>query len=448
MVEEHSTGGAAQEGCGGERRGTVVMAAQAAPPRRRRRSGSVFMVGVVCVGCVLVTHTVWESARRPGNGTAEAGAVEALHQIFRGASPGNLAAASESKAVGFTAAAHGPAETVEKASSPLHSTGLSGFFEDAPPEISSIDMKYKLLRAVGGQVITVYGKNFGDEDADTVVKIGSTVADSTSWVSPHKLLVKTPPGVGKDLDVTVEVREPARPKLTSVKPEAFSYSPPYIFDIAPFIVGQPVMGPMDITIHAYGLGAWDTQPVASINGQQCGTTTWVDNQTVVCSLKDGSRVELQNPEVKVAGQRSHCGIVVSGICTVSADHNSVNSVSRLKDEIALLRARGGDVNELKKKIQRMKARQGIWRGENDASQPCDTVEDCYPTTLLGSLTSALLMMMGMGSICLVLVVLRPLSQWVHKEFFEEEEELDEDDPANARALRAREFDSRVTLTGL
>jgi hypothetical protein len=432
-----------QEARGGERRGPVV-AAQAPPAQRRRRSGSVLMAGVVCVGCVLVSHTLWESSRRPGNGTAAAGAVQALHQIFRG----DLVSPSESKAVGFTAAAHGPAEPKGQAAPAVHNTALSGFFDQAPPEVSSIDMKYNLLRAVGGQVITVYGKNFGDEDSDTVVKIGNTVADSTSWVSPHKLLVKTPPGVGKDLDVTVEVMEPARPKLTSVKPRAFSYSPPYIFDIAPFIVGQPVMGPMDITIHAYGVGPWDTHPVASINGQQCGTTTWVDNQTVVCSLKDGTRVELQNPEVKVAGQRSHCGIVVSGICTVSADHNSVNSVARLKEEIALLRARGGDVNELKKKINRMKARQGMWLGENDANKPCDNVQDCYPTTLLSSLTSALLMMMGMGSICLVLIVLRPFSQWVHKEFFEEEEELDEDDPANARALRAREFDPRVTLTGL
>jgi len=437
-AEEHSRAPASS---GGERRGPLAPAPAVAPQRRRRRSGTGWMVGVVCVGCVLVGHSVWEN-RRQGSTTAGA-AVQALHQIFKGEG----AAPSEAKAVGFTAAARGPKGAAEgRVASPNEQ--LSGFSDDEAPAISSIDMRYPLIRAIGGQVITVYGKNFGDEDADTVVKIGGTTADSTSWVSPHKLLVKTPPGVGKDLDVTVEVMEPARPVRTSVMPKGFSYSPPYIFDLQPFIVGQPVMGPMDITIHAYGLGAWDTKPVASINGQQCGSTRWVDNQTVVCSLKDGSRVEMQNPEVKVAGQRSHCGIVVSGVCTVSVGHDSVNSVSRLKEEIATLRAHGGDVNELKKKINRLKARQGIWLGANDASKPCDRMQDCYPTTLLGSLTSALLMMMGMGSICLFLLVLRPFGQWVHKEFFVEEEELDEDDPANARALRAREFDSRLTLTGL
>jgi len=126
----------------------------------------------------------------------------------------------------------------------------------------------------------------------------------------------------------------------------------------------------------------------------------------------------------------------------------VNSVSRLKEEIRLLRERGGDVNEIKKKLQRMKMRSGIWLDKNDEDAPCDRLTDCYPTTFIGSLTSALLMMMGMGSICLLLLVLRPFSQWVQKEFFDDEEELDENDPNNALALRAREFDSRITLTGL
>jgi hypothetical protein len=58
------------------------------------------------------------------------------------------------------------------------------------------------------------------------------------------------------------------------------------------------------------------------------------------------------------------------------------------------------------------------------------------------------MMMGMGSFFLLLLSLRPLFQWIHKEFLEEEEELDDDDPNNVVALRAREFDPRFTLNGL
>jgi Na+-transporting methylmalonyl-CoA/oxaloacetate decarboxylase gamma subunit len=316
------------------------------------------------------------------------------------------------------------------------------------PVIEKIDANYKLVRAIGGQLITLRGRNFGDEDADITVKIGQTRAEATTWENPSKLLVKTPPGVGADLDVEVSVQEPAEKARVFKAHKAFSYSRPYIFDMIPFIVGQPVIGPYDVTIHAYGLGAWDTKPVALINGQQCGKTTWVDNQTVTCTIRDGVRTELVNPEVKVGGQRSHCGIIVPGVCTVSTEHGSVNSVSRIKDEIAIMRARGGDLNELKKKLQRIKMRSGIWLAKNDREKPCDRFENCYPTTFLSSLTSAVLMMMGMGSVCLVLLLIRPLSQWIKQEFFDEEEELDENDPANALAIRAREFDSRLTLTGL
>jgi len=309
-------------------------------------------------------------------------------------------------------------------------------------------MDYKLVRAVGGQIITLKGRNFGDEDADVSVRIGDTIAASTIWQSPHTLLVKTPPGVGNKLDVTVSREEPGQPIQVGVSKAMFAYSPPFIYDMSPFIVGQPVMGPMDVTLHAYGLGLWDTKPVAFINGQECGKTTWVDNLTVVCTIKEGSRMELENPEIKVAGQRSHCGIIVPGVCTVSSKHGSINSVARLKEEIRLLKERGGDINELKKKMQRMKARSGIWLRKNNGQEPCDDLEDCYPRTMVKSLTSAVLMFMGLGSVLLLLLMIRPLSQWIQKEFFDEEEELDENDPANALALRAREFDARLTLTGL
>ena len=126
----------------------------------------------------------------------------------------------------------------------------------------------------------------------------------------------------------------------------------------------------------------------------------------------------------------------------------MNSVSRLKNEISALRARGLDANTLKKAIRDMKARQGIFLGQNDGRHPCDNLEDCYPRTILSSVVSGILMMMGMGSFFLLLLSLRPLFQWIHKEFLEEEEELDDDDPNNVVALRAREFDPRFTLNGL
>ena len=411
----------------------------------RRRSSLVAVLGAVCIGCVLVGHTLTgglagaaRAGGRKGAGGA-AGAMQALHQVFRG----DAALAAASKATGARGAARGPAQ--ERAGFAAEQELQFGM---GSPSIAAVVAPHVLMRAVGGQLITILGRNLGDEDAALNVRIGETNAAHTSWVSSHTLLAKTPPGIGGNLDVTVEVEEPAQPVKTAVAKGAFSYSRPFIFDMSPFVVGQPVVGPINVTIKAYGLGAWDTNPEALIDGQKCGATTWIDNQTVVCSIKDGLRLNLENPEVKVAGQRSQCGIIVPGVCTVAQHGGSVNSVSRLKNEISALRARGVDTNTLKKAIRDMKARQGIFLGQNDGRHPCDNLEDCYPRTILSSVVSGILMMMGMGSFFLLLLSLRPLFQWIHKEFLEEEEELDDDDPNNVVALRAREFDPRFTLNGL
>ena len=133
---------------------------------------------------------------------------------------------------------------------------------------------------------------------------------------------------------------------------------------------------------------------------------------------------------------------------MSVGHGSVDSVARIKEEIKLLKQRGGDISELKKKLQRMNARQGIWLEKNSNDKPCDKMENCYPQSIIKALVSSVLMFMGLGSMLLIFLMLRPLSMWIQKEFFDEEEELDENDPANALALRAREFDSRLTFDGL
>jgi hypothetical protein len=419
---EHCAAGTAGEplldGGEGAARGRDSLAGRPVPPIRRHRRrwggwGGVVVLGVVCVGCAVVTQPLWEARLDVDAHRAQKGTEQALHQILRG----NPVLVAESKDVGT-------------------------------PVVEAIVQDYPQLRASGGQVITIRGKNFGDEDADVSVKIGATVSDQTRWESPHSLLVKTPPGVGAHLDVAVSVQEPGEPRKVGVQKAIFAYSPPYVYDISPFVVGQPLMGPQDITIRAYGVGLWDTKPVAYMNGHMCGQTRWVDNQTVICSIKEGMRMELQNPEVKVAGQRSHCGIIVAGVCTVSVGHGSIDSVARIKEEIKLLKERGGDINELKKKLQRMNARKGIWLEKNSDDKPCDRMENCYPQSVIQALVSAVLMFMGLGSMLLILLMLRPLSMWIQKEFFEEEEELDENDPANALALRAREFDSRLTFDGL
>jgi hypothetical protein len=52
-----------------------------------------------------------------------------------------------------------------------------------------------------------------------------------------------------------------------------------------------------IYVHNRGVGLWDSQPKAQINGQECMKTVWVDNETVVCTTGQNTRIALENPEV-------------------------------------------------------------------------------------------------------------------------------------------------------
>jgi hypothetical protein len=66
--------------------------------RRRGRSGLAVGLAVVCVGCVLVTHTFWGEALASASRARGKGVVQSLSQIFRG----DPSVAAESKATGST----------------------------------------------------------------------------------------------------------------------------------------------------------------------------------------------------------------------------------------------------------------------------------------------------------------------------------------------------------
>mmetsp|Transcript_48077 Transcript_48077/g.75080 ORF Transcript_48077/g.75080 Transcript_48077/m.75080 type:complete len:239 (+) Transcript_48077:698-1414(+) len=204
-----------------------------------------------------------------------------------------------------------------------------------------------------------------------------------------------------------------------------------IYNVDPLTTGQSVQGPANITISAWGVGMWDTKPEAQINGQKCAFTTWVDNQTVICTTAANSRVNLQNPELKVAGQRSSCGILVPGVCAVSASHGSVNSPQRMRAQIQAIKARGGDWKTAEKILKQQQRVIGDgFTAKNDKEDPCRSWITCKPRTYIDAITSAVLMMMGMASFCFTIYVMRPLSSWVYKEYIEirDEEEDDDDEP--------------------
>uniref|UniRef100_A0A7S4KM81 IPT/TIG domain-containing protein n=1 Tax=Guillardia theta TaxID=55529 RepID=A0A7S4KM81_GUITH len=313
------------------------------------------------------------------------------------------------------------------------------------PRVISVKSSSSIMRASGGDPLTIYGKNLGDFDADVSVRIGNTVAESTQWVDERTLVVRTPAGVGKDLDVTVTVSEPAFIPAVAVGKQMFRYSAPFVFDVEPFIVGEPIYGPMDLNIRVWGVGNWDTKPEAQINGQACGKTTWIDNSTVRCTTVAGSKLTLQNPEVKVGGQRSRCGIISPGVCTLSLDHASAASVGKIEKDIEEMRARGVSTKAAWKQLRNAKQMNSYWADRNSDDNPCNNLPHCRHYTFFSAILSAILMMFGMASICLVLYVIPQIVMWLKTELLGPELELDENDPKNYEALREMEFDSRIRL---
>mmetsp|Transcript_35763 Transcript_35763/g.87971 ORF Transcript_35763/g.87971 Transcript_35763/m.87971 type:complete len:292 (-) Transcript_35763:158-1033(-) len=238
--------------------------------------------------------------------------------------------------------------------------------------------------------MVVEGSGFGDSDCKVAVRFGDTAAQSTTWMSESKIMARVPPGVGGFLDVAVTVSELGRESAVAERFGAFSYSHPFVYDVQPLIVGRPVEGPAEITIKAWGIGQWDTQPEAQINGIACVRTNWVDNQTVVCTLPKNVRVALENPEVKVAGQRSTCHVMHQGVCTVSKHRSSINSPDHLKAEIRQLEAHGRDASWLKAQLQAML--EGGGYEKNSAYKPCSSWDKCMPATWESALLSALIML--------------------------------------------------------
>lgn len=281
----------------------------------------------------------------------------------------------------------------------------------ATPVVKYIDTGKQVLRDAGGSDITVHGANFGDSEAEVRVKVGATWAPRAEWISSQMVVAKSPKGVGANLPLGVWVSQPAYQPAFGFAQGMFSYTRPFIYDIIPFQVGSPYQGPMNVTLKAWGVGYWDTHPEAQLDGHACKRTLWVDNSSVICEIPMHARISPENPEIKVEGQRSMCGITAPGICTVSVGYGSVSSPARIRQEINELKSRGGD---WKAALQRWKSREvvGDWGSSNTDADPCTNVGNCKPRTFISSLSGAVLMMTGMGSLCICILALRPLLIWI------------------------------------
>ena len=71
---------------------------------------------------------------------------------------------------------------------------LEGKFSYDPPEVLSFHPKAGAPR--GGQMVTVYGRNFGHVDTSPVVFLAGRICLESWWVSDQQVICRSPPGAG------------------------------------------------------------------------------------------------------------------------------------------------------------------------------------------------------------------------------------------------------------
>ena len=73
---------------------------------------------------------------------------------------------------------------------------LEGKFSYDPPEVLSYHPKSGAPR--GGQMVTIFGRNFGHVDTSPVIYLAGRICLESFWVADHQILCRAPPGAGGD----------------------------------------------------------------------------------------------------------------------------------------------------------------------------------------------------------------------------------------------------------
>jgi len=145
----------------------------------------------------------------------------------------------------------------------------------------------------GGELITIFGSNFGDNDYTGKASLGNTRCEEVVWTSDSLLSCLIRPGVGNGLGLEVEVNNQIGSRGNS-----FSYKAPHITSIVPW--GGKTSGSYLSTISGSNFGIADYTPTASIGDFTCTSTAYVSDTSIKCDIPPGAGT--QYVLVAVAGQ--------------------------------------------------------------------------------------------------------------------------------------------------
>lgn len=146
-----------------------------------------------------------------------------------------------------------------------------------PPEIHGITSSFGRRPTDGNVVITITGRNFGDESA--TIRIGGQECNEILWAHTHNTIsCNLPSGQGKDLALSVDI-------FGRMAHSLFSYDPPMISSIYP--LHSSTEGGTRISIYGSNFGS---NGIVFIGNQECSTNssimTW-DHGIVECLLPPG-----------------------------------------------------------------------------------------------------------------------------------------------------------------
>ena len=133
--------------------------------------------------------------------------------------------------------------------------------------------------------MTLHGKGFGSRDHKAKAFIGGEECLLSRYVSDSKMLCVTPPKIGLDLPVTVEVDG-----TVNEGPATFSYAIPFVERAEPS--SGPSIGGTRITVTGKNFGPKGTDSVVTIDDVPCVMNEQVSHEIVICETTRGLGAQL------------------------------------------------------------------------------------------------------------------------------------------------------------
>eukprot|EP00961_Rhodomonas_salina_P206898 2793198-Rhodomonas_salina.1 len=173
-----------------------------------------------------------------------------------------------------------PAETPVVIFDDLRHGALSWAFSYDAPRLSSVTPAFADPYQMNLQTsVRLEGQGFGALDPSPSVFIGQTECESARWLADDSVwCTNVPPGLGKDLDVSVIIAGQESVLVTS-----FSYSPPISVTLK-VIVEQETLGGNFKVVEVSGehFGAFDASQRARAGSTACERTEYISDTYLKC----------------------------------------------------------------------------------------------------------------------------------------------------------------------